>query len=129
MGGYINMVFILLENPVSANSEIQTGKKHENNGKVVLSVDMKSTCICQTKETDILWIYIEEERGLPGEGSTLGCHTRVRPKTIWMDNITSWTKLSVTDDCFILSSVVLAVRVGHIMNDLSPLMSVCHIHY
>ena len=64
MGGYINMVFILLENPVSANSEIQTGKKHENNGKVVLSVDMKSTCICQTKETDILWIYILRKKGV-----------------------------------------------------------------
>jgi len=31
------------------------------------------------------------------QGSTLGCHTRGRPKTTWLDNRTSWTRLSLTE--------------------------------
>ena len=63
--------------------------------------DKKFTCICQTKKTGILWTYIEEERGLPEkeiiQGSTPGFRTRGRPKTTWLDNITSWTRLSLTE--------------------------------
>ena len=54
------------------------------------------------KETGILWTYVDEEKGLPGEGnitegSTPGSSTRGRNKMTWLDNIRSWTRLSLTE--------------------------------
>ena len=53
----------------------------------------------QSKEASILWSHYEETRELPGEeimqGTIPGSHRRGRPHTAWMDNIKTWTGLSV----------------------------------
>jgi len=55
------------------------------------------------KETSILWSHHEETRELPGERNnarnnvSLGARRRGRPRMTWIDNIKSWTGLSVEE--------------------------------
>jgi len=51
----------------------------------------------QSKEASILWSHHEETRELPGKRTMPGARRRGRPRTAWMDNIKSWTGLSVEE--------------------------------
>ena len=65
----------------------------------------------QSKEASILWSHHEETRELPGERDNArtcqhiiqthslmpGARRRGRPRTAWMDNIKTWTGLSVEE--------------------------------
>jgi len=55
----------------------------------------------QIKEASILWSHHEETRELPGERdnakNNVGARRRGRPRTAWMDNIKTWTGLSVEE--------------------------------
>jgi len=50
---------------------------------------------CQSKEVSILWSHHEETRELPGERNNArnNARRRRRPRTAWIDNIKSWTRL------------------------------------
>jgi len=56
---------------------------------------------CQSKEASILWSHHEETRELPGERNyarnNAGVRRRGRQRTAWIDNIKSWTGLSVQE--------------------------------
>ena len=54
------------------------------------------------KEASILWSHHEETREFPGkkeimQGTMAGARRRGRPRTAWMDNIKTWTGLSVEE--------------------------------
>jgi len=55
----------------------------------------------QSKEASILWSHHEETRELPGERvnarNNARCSRRGRPRTAWIDNIKTWTGLSVEE--------------------------------
>jgi len=55
---------------------------------------------CQRKEASILWSYHEETSCLEKEimqGTMPGARRRGRPCTAWVDNIKTWTGLSVEE--------------------------------
>jgi len=49
---------------------------------------------CQSKEASILWSHHEETKELPGERNNARNNARC---TAWLDNIKSWTGLSVEE--------------------------------
>ena len=55
----------------------------------------------ELSEASILWSHHEETRELPGERdnamNNAGARRRGRPRTAWMDNIKTWTGLSVEE--------------------------------
>jgi len=55
----------------------------------------------ESKAASILWSYHEETRELPGERDNArtmpGARRRGRPCTAWMDNIMTWTGLSMEE--------------------------------
>ena len=60
----------------------------------------KSPCVSERNETGTLWAYIEKGDCLEKEliqGTTPGSRTRGRPKMTRIDNIKSWTGLSLTE--------------------------------
>jgi len=55
---------------------------------------------CQSEEASILWSHHEETRELPGERNNARNNarcTQARKTTAWIDNIKSWTGLSVEE--------------------------------
>ena len=55
----------------------------------------------QSKKASILWLHNEETRELPGERDSArnksGARRRGRPHMAWMDNIKTWTGLSMEE--------------------------------
>ena len=55
----------------------------------------------QSKEASILWSHHEETRELPGERDNARNNARCiqarRPRTAWMDNIKTWTRLTMEE--------------------------------
>jgi len=58
---------------------------------------------CKNKKASTLWSHHEETSELPGKrnnariGTMPGARKRGRPRTAWIDNIKTWTGLSVEE--------------------------------
>ena len=71
---------------------------HKSNNEIFKMIGNKQLLLNVVKQRQVAYFrYIDGQQRLLVEGKLNGKRERGRPRTLWMDNIKEWTKLSYVD--------------------------------